>query len=88
MQSIAPQSEEHAEVRGLLELIAGTSLPLVSEFVGVLNLESREISIHDANQGRHFSGQISENGRVIVLRQKSHARPIHLIDEATLQEMI
>ena len=88
VQSIQQQSQTVAEIRGLMELSLGSSLPVVSEFVGVLNLENREISIRQTQPERNYAGQVSENGRVIVLREAGQSRPIHLIHEETLTQLV
>jgi hypothetical protein len=88
VQSIQQQSQEHAEIRGFTEQASGSSLPVVSEFVGVLNVESREISIHQIQPEKIFSGQISENGRVIVLRQSGDSKPVNLVHEETLAQFL
>jgi hypothetical protein len=88
VQSIEQQSQEHADIRGFLERSSGSSLPVVSEFVGVLNLESREISIHQAQPEKIYGGQISENGRVMVLRESGHSKAIHLVHEETLARFL
>jgi hypothetical protein len=71
-----------------MELSLGSSLPIVSEFVGVLNLENREISIRQLQPERNYAGQISENGRVILLREVGQPKPIHLIHEETLAQLV
>ena len=88
VQSIEQQSQEHAEFRGLVEMSSGSSLPVVSEFVGVLNLETREIAIQQTQPEKNYGGRISENGRVIVLRQAGQAKPIHLVHEETLKRFV
>src|SRR5258707_10075674 len=67
VHSISQQSETHAELRGVMEYSSGSSLPVVFEFVGSLLLDSREISMDEMHLNqprRHYSGQLSENGRV------------------------
>jgi hypothetical protein len=83
-----PQSQTLAEIRGLMELSSGSSLPVVSEFVGLLNLESREISIRQIQPEKNYAGQVSENGLVIVLREVGQSKPIHLIHEETLAQLV
>jgi hypothetical protein len=88
VQTIEQQSQEHAEIRGILEQSSGSSLPVVSEFVGVLNLESLEISIQQTQPEKIYSGQISENGRVITLWQTGQSKPIHLVHDETLVQFV
>lgn len=88
MQTIEQQSQEHAEIRGFTEQSSGSSLPVVTEFAGVLNVETREISIHQAHAQMNFSGQISANGRVMVLRQAGQSKPLHLVHEGTLAQLL
>jgi hypothetical protein len=88
VHTIQQQSYEHAELRGLLEISSGSSLPVVSGFAGSLNLESREILLQQVNPDRHFTGQISENGRVITLREKEQSKPMHLIHEGTFAQLV
>ncbi len=90
VQTIAQQSESHAELRGSVEYFSDPSLPVVFEFVGVLQIETRELSIQEAqpNQPRNYAGQFSENGRVLTLRprdaEQRAGKPFHLIHEETL----
>jgi hypothetical protein len=94
VQTVRQESTSHAELHGLLEYSAASSLPVVFEFLGTLMLETREVLIDDA-QGdkaeRSYTGSLSENGRVLTLRprgsDKSHAKPIHLIHEGTMTEL-
>src|SRR5689334_1568458 len=88
VQTIQQQSQILADIRGLVELSSGSSLPVVSAFVGQLNLESRELSIHQAHPQKAWNGQISENGRVMVLREAGQAKPIHLVHEETLAQLV
>jgi hypothetical protein len=87
-RTIEQQTQEHAELRGLVEMASGSSLPLVFEFIGALNLETREIVIDQPHSGMRFSGHISANGRVMVLREDGQARPLHLVHEETLAELV
>jgi hypothetical protein len=57
VQIIEQQSQTNAVLRGLVELYAGSSLPVVSEFVAELNLETREISIRQSRPDRRYVGQ-------------------------------
>jgi hypothetical protein len=86
-QAIEQHSPVHATLRGLLELSVGSSLPVVTEFRGELNLEAREISIQ-AQPGRQYSGQFSGNGRVLVLRENGQTKSSHLVHAATLSELV
>jgi hypothetical protein len=86
--NIQAQEPGIAEIRGWIEQSSGPALPIVSEFVGVLNLETREISFQLAQPATAYNGQISENGRVMVLRQTGQARPLYLVHEETLAELI
>jgi hypothetical protein len=61
---------------------------VIFPFDGVLNLETREISIHQAHPEKSWAGQISANGRVMVLQETSQAKPIHLVHEETLAQLI
>lgn len=88
VQTFAQQSQSLADIRGLMELSSGSSLPVVSEFVGLVNLESREISIRQIQPEKNYAGQISENGRVIVLSEVGQSKPIHLIHEETLAQLV
>jgi hypothetical protein len=87
VQAIEQQSHDHAELRGLLEHALGDSLPVVSEFTGAVNLETREIRIRETLPERHYAGQLSENGRVLALRQPGHAKSCYLVHEATLADL-
>jgi hypothetical protein len=90
VQAIEQQSAAHAELRGCVEYFSDPSLPVVFEFMGILQIETREFSIQKAqpNQPRNYSGQFSENGRVLTLRARDAAHrdgnPFHLIHEETL----
>ena len=90
VQTIEQQSESHAELRGCVEYFSGPSLPVVFEFVGILQIETRELSIQEAqpNQPRNYAGQFSENGRVLTLRSRDAeqraGKPFQLIHEETL----
>lgn len=91
VQAVAQQSEDHADLRGVTEYAVGSSLPVVVEFTGSLMLDTREISVQEqqlTQPGRNFSGQFSENGRVIAMRFHlvggKPTKPFHLIHEETL----
>lgn len=84
---VEQQSHEHADLRGILEHFHGGALPIVSEFTGALNIESREITVHETHRERDYSGQFSENGRVLTLRQPGQPKPIYLVHEETLLEL-
>jgi len=88
VESVVQQSQEHANLRGLVEVSSRSSLPVVFAFVGVLNPETREISVHQAQPDKIYSGQISENGRVMALREAGHSKPIHLVHEETLAQLV
>lgn len=88
VQSIVQRSRAHCELKGLVEISSNGSLPVIFIFDGVLNLESREISIHQAQPEKAWEGQISENGRVMMLREVGSAKAIHLIHEQTLEQLI
>jgi hypothetical protein len=87
VQNATQESEIHAELRGLLELSTSQSLPIVHEFVASIDLVTRDLSIEGSN-GSFYSGQFSENGRVLTLRTQlpggGTSRPFHLVHEATL----
>ena len=94
VQSIVQQSDTHAELRGSVEYFSDPSLPIVFEFVGTLHIETRELSLHEPRPNqpeRIYSGQLSENGRVLTLRvhlaEGRAAKPFHLIHEGTLAEL-
>jgi len=78
----------HSDLKGLIELSSGASLPVIFQFDGVLNLETREISIQQAHPEKSWAGQISTNGRVMVLQEVGRAKPIHLVHEETLDQLI
>jgi hypothetical protein len=84
VQTIEQQSQSNAVLRGLVELYAGFLLPVVSEFIADLNLETREISIRQSRPDRRNLGQFSENGRVLVLRETGKPKPLHLVHDETL----
>jgi hypothetical protein len=88
VESIVQQSQEHAELSGLVESAVGSSLPVVSEFVGIVNLETREISLHQTHPDHTYEGQISENGRVMVLRRVAQSQLIYLVHEETLAHFV
>ena len=88
VQAVAQRSQEHADLRGLVEVSSRSSLPVVFEFVGAVNLETREISIRQAQPDRIYGGHISENGRVMTLREAGHSKPIHLVHEETLARLV
>ena len=91
VHTITQKDEAHAELRGMMEYAFDSSLPVLFGFTGSLLLDTREISIQEihVNQpGRNYSGQFSENGRVMTLRSLSEkgktSKPFHLIQEDTL----
>ena len=88
IQTVEQRSEIHAVLVGLIELSVGRALPVVTEFTGELNLESREISVHQSSSDRHYSGHFSENGRVIILRGNGQSKPIYLVHEDTLSQFL
>jgi hypothetical protein len=88
VQSTVQKSQEHSDLKGLIEISSGGSLPVIFPFDGVLNLETREISIQQAQPQKAWVGQISENGRVIVLREIGQTKPIQLIHEQTLEQLV
>jgi len=88
IQSIEQQTQEHADLHGLVEHSFGRSLPVVSDFSGALNIETREITIHETQHDRHYAGQFSENGRVLTLRQQGEAKPLHLVHDETLRDLL
>jgi hypothetical protein len=88
VQTIEQPSQTNAVLRGLVELLAGSSLPVVSEFVAELNLETREISIRQSRPDRRYLGQFSENGRLLVLRENGQPKPIYLVHEETLATLL
>ena len=93
VQSVSQQSATHAGLSGLMEYGSGVSLPVVFECSGTVDLETREIAIHESNQGKNsYTGSFSENGRVITLCSVSSAgqksKPLHLIHEKTLTKLL
>jgi hypothetical protein len=88
IQSLVQKSQGHAELKGLIELSSGGSLPVVFVFDGVLNLETREISIQQTHPEKHWDGLLSENGRVMTLHEAGQAKPIHLVHELTLDQLV
>jgi hypothetical protein len=88
VQIIEQQSPIHVVLRGLIELSYEKALPVVSEFHAERNLETREISIHQSQPDKHLSGQFSENGRLLVVREIGQSKPIHLVHEETLAELV
>lgn len=93
IQSASLESSSHAELQGLLEYSADTALPVVFEFIGTLDLETREVLIdnHENSPERRYSGRFSENGRVLELTLqapgKAQAKQLHLIHEPTIGEL-
>lgn len=73
-----------AEISGILEQADQTSLPVVLDFVGSVNLETREVVISDSNEGR-YRGQFSANGRVMTLRKDGTGQELRLVHEETLR---
>jgi hypothetical protein len=88
VQAFAHQGPEHAQLRGLVEVSSRSSLPVVFEFAAVLNLETREITIRQAEPDKTYEGQISENGRVMTLREPGRPKPIYLVHEETLAQLV
>jgi hypothetical protein len=88
VQTVVPPIQGHAGVCGLVEVSSRSSLPVVYGFTGVLNLETREISIHQTQPDKIYTGQISENGRVMTLREAGGSKPIHLVHEETLAQLV
>jgi hypothetical protein len=88
IQSIVQKSNVDADLKGLLEISSGSSLPVVFAFDGGLNLEAREISIHQLHPEKRWDGQVSENGRVMLLREPGQTKPIHLVHESTLEQLV
>jgi hypothetical protein len=88
---VALQSPIDATVKGMLEQGARGSLPVVYEFLGTLDLESRELTIRDQADAQSYAGRFSENGRVLTLELttggRGTGRPMHLIHEGTRQEL-
>lgn len=94
VQSVALVSYLDAELRGLLEYSTASALPVVFEFTGTLNLETRDVFIDSAHEGqpeRRYAGSFSENGRVLTLRScapdEPPSKPLHLVHEGTAQEL-
>lgn len=94
VQTVSQESHSHAALRGLLEYSTDSSLPIVFEFIGALDLDTRDVRIDDGhgnNPERSYEGRLSENGRVLTLRSrmpgKTQAKPLHLVHEGTVQEL-
>ena len=92
VQRIIQQSATHAEIEGLIEYGSGESLPVVVEWNGTVDLETRDISIHESSQSdKSYVGRFSENGRVFTLCSVSatgrKSKPLHLIHEGTLAQL-
>lgn len=87
VQSIVQTSQEQSELKGMIEISSGASLPVIFPFAGVLNLETREIALQQAHPEKSWAGQISTNGRVVMLQEAGQAKPIHLVHEQTLDEL-
>ena len=77
-----------SDLEGLIELSAGGSLPVVYPFTGALNLEFREISLQQTHPEKRWAGQLSENGRVMTLHEVGQAKPLHLVHETTLEQLL
>jgi hypothetical protein len=93
VQRITQQSATHAEIAGLLEYGSGASLPVVVECNGTIDLETRDISIHESTADpKSFVGRVSKNGRVITLHLSSgsgsKSKPVHLVHEETLAQLV
>jgi hypothetical protein len=88
VQTIVQPIQQHAGLCGLVEVSSRASLPVVYGFTGVVNLETREISIHQTQPDKIYTGQLSENGRVMTLRETGHSKPIHLVHEDTLAQLV
>ena len=91
VHTVTQQSETHADLRGVMEYAVGSSLPVVFEFVGSLLLDTREISVQEQHLNqpvRNYSGQFSENGRVMTLRlhpaDGKPSKQFHLTHKDTL----
>lgn len=89
--SAVQQGETLAEVRGVLEFSADGALPVIYECTGTLNLATRELSFEDT-KAWSYTGHFSGNGRVISLERRSadgaRSKPFHLIEAATLAELL
>ncbi len=88
VQSMLQMSQDHSDLKGMIEITSGGSLPVIFSFDGVLNLETREISIQQTHPKKAWSGQISANGRVLELREAGQAKAIHLVHEETLAQLL
>ena len=88
VQTIVPRSLEHSDLKGMIEISSGASLPVIFAFAGLLNVETREISIQQAHPQKSWSGQISTNGRVMQLTEVGQVKPIHLVHEETLEQLL
>jgi hypothetical protein len=94
VQTVVQQSPTHAELRGCMEYGPSFS-PVVFDFVASLDLETRELVVREPHPNpqpeRTYSGQFSENGRVMTLHAAlpggRTSKPIHLIHEATLADL-
>ncbi|MDR3403119.1 MAG: hypothetical protein P4L99_11540 [Chthoniobacter sp.] len=88
IQNIVQKSQGHADLKGMIELSSGGSLPVVFACEGVLNLETREIAIQQTHPEKRWTGLLSENGRVMTLHEAGQAKPIHLVHELTLEQLV
>jgi hypothetical protein len=88
VRNIQQESPIVATIHGLVEISSGAALPVVTEFAGQLNIQSRELSLQQAHPAKAWAGQISENGRVMVLREAGQAKLIHLVHEQTLAQLV
>jgi hypothetical protein len=86
VKSATQQDEEHVEIRGIVERCFQSALPVVYDFVGSVNLATRELAVTEARQ-LHYTGQFSENGRVMTLRKDGTSKALHLVHEQTLQHL-
>lgn len=87
VQSIVQTGQDQSELKGMIEISSGGSLPVIFPFAGVLNLETREIGLQQVQPEKSWAGQISPNGRVLMLQEAGQAKPIHLVHEQTLEEL-
>ena len=88
VERIVQKSPGHCDLQGLIELSSGGSLPVVFPFQGVLNLESRELTIQQAQPEKRWGGALSENGRVMTLLEVGQSKLVHLVHESTLEQLV
>jgi len=87
-ETVRQHSHSQTDLVGLMEFWQGSALPVVLGFVGQLNLENREFSIRQDQSGENLTGQISENGLVMTLREASQAKLMHFMHHQALEQFV